>query len=422
MRENSIVHFLIKHKAQVIFFTILAFHIIFRYYLLFQRANLGWDQVDSAWAAKSILVDKHFLINGPVAKGNSGIYMGPLYYYLVSIVYFFTNLDPIASPIFQGIMGILNFFVLFYVTKKIFNINVALVAAGINTFSAIVLYADRVQSAFYLIVPISYLIFYALYKVIQGQAKYLPILALYTGLSFHVDFTSVLYPLFILLALPFFPRTKQSLKYFLLSLCIFFALLFPSLLGSIHLKSQTSGHLFSLFHTFYHGVHVKRILQLTSDAFISYGQILYFNFLKYAAYLVLPLFGFLFYKSHTKKESFSLLYLMVLWIVVPWIVYSTYSGELTDYYFSFPRDIAIASLAYITVFVFQQKQLIYKIIPILLWGAYAIYGFFFFLNMSDGNLLGTEMSVKQAIKNGEYIPFKDHKADSYLYYVYTRRK
>ncbi|HEX7042956.1 MAG TPA: glycosyltransferase family 39 protein, partial [Patescibacteria group bacterium] len=393
----------------------------FRFYLLFQRANFGWDQVDSAWAAKGILMDKHILINGPVAKGNSGIYMGPLYYYLVTIVYFFTNLDPIASPIFQGFMGIANFLILFYVTKKIFNTNIALIACFINTFSALIMSADRVQSAFYLIVPISYLIFYALLKVVRGKVKYLPLLAVFTGLSFHVDFTSVLYPLLIIFVLPFLPKTKQTIKYLLLSVLIFSLFLAPSILSSIHLKTQTTGHLFTLFHTTYHGIHLKRLLQLLSDAFISYGKVLQFSFLGFLSYLVLPVFGIFYYKTNSRKDTFSLLYLMALWVIIPWIVLSTYSGELTDYYFLLPQDIAIASLAFITLFTFQQKFMLLKVIPIILWAAYAVYGFWFFLNMPDGNLIPTENGVKQTIKNGGYIPFKDHKADSYMYYVYTRK-
>lgn len=136
---NPLIKFCAKYKVQIILFIILAAHIFLRFYLLLDRANFGWDQIDSAWAAKDIIANKHFLINGPVAKGNSGIYMGPLYYYLITIVYFFTNLDPIASPIFAGLMSILNLIIVYQVTKKIFGVNVALVACFINTFSNIIL-------------------------------------------------------------------------------------------------------------------------------------------------------------------------------------------------------------------------------------------------------------------------------------------
>lgn len=419
--KRGLVEFCIKYKIQIIFILFLTAHIFLRFYLLFQRADLGFDQIESAWTAKSIIVDKHFLINGPVIKGNSGIYMGPLYYYLITIIYFFTNLDPIASPIFQGIMSVLNLLVLYYVTKKLFGTNVALIAIFINLFSIIVMNADRVQSAYYLIVPMSYLIFYALYKVVCGEAKYILLLGLFMGLAFHIDFTSILYPIFIFLALPFFPRDKETLKYLFLSLLIFIVFLLPSLLSQLTIQHSTPVKFLYLLHNYYHGFHLTRILQLLHDAFISYEQILQFRFLRPLVFLVLPIFSLLYYTTNPKKQSLKLFYLMTLWIIIPWLVLSTYSGELTDYYFSLPRDIAIATLAYITFFLYQRKLFIYKLIPIVFFGIYALYSLQLFFNSNNGNLLKTEANVRKSISKKKVIFFKPSDLESYIYYVYTRQ-
>jgi len=96
-------------------------HIFFRFYQLEARASLGWDQIDSAWAAKSIVIDRHVPLQGPVAKGNTGIYMGPLYYYLIAPVYWATGMDPIASPIFGAITATINAVIVYWVTKKMFS-------------------------------------------------------------------------------------------------------------------------------------------------------------------------------------------------------------------------------------------------------------------------------------------------------------
>lgn len=397
----------------------LAIFIFLRFFMLFERANLGWDQIDSAWAAKSILVDKHIFINGPAAKGNSGIYMGPLYYYLITPFYFFTHLDPIASPIFQAIISIGNIFILFFITKKLFGTNVALVASFISTFSITSMHADRVQSAFYFIVPMSYLIFYALYQVMCKKERYIFLLAVVTGLSFHVDFTSIFYPILILLAIPFFPRTKKTLLYILLAIPLFLLFLLPIFLPDFGAKHAMTSNVFGLLHNYYHGIHLKRILQLMSDAFISYGQILQFDILKYFQYLVLPIFMIVYYLLYPTKKTLMLFYLMVLWIVIPWIILSTYSGELTDYYFSLSRNIAIAILAFLTIFVYRQKFWLIKLLPIILWGIYAYYGLVDFVHYPQGDLISTEIHVKQTIKLGKRIPFADHHADSYIYYVYT---
>ncbi len=411
-----------KYKALIILIIIFITHLLLRSDHLFEWANFGWDQVDSAWAAKSIIADHNILINGPVAKGNSGIYMGPLYFWLISIFYFFTNLDPIASPIFQLFLSIVNLFVLYFVTKKIFNNNIAIIACLINTFSITVMNADRVQSAYYLIVPISYLIFYALYKIISGSEKHIIWLAVFVGLSFHIDFTSVMFPMIVLFALPFFPKSKKTIKYILLAIPLFLLFLLPSILISFQTFNSTSHNYSYLFNTYYHGLHLRRIWQLFHDGFISFEQIFQFEIIRKTAFLALPIFMAIYYKVNKSKSSFLLFYLIVLWIGIPWIVMSTYSGELTDYYFSFPRDIVIAILAYLLTYLYQQKHILIKIIPILLLAIYIITGIQSFLLPRYGNLLQSEANVKQAIKDQRKIPYIDHNPESYIYEVYTRKK
>ena len=424
-QQNSIFKkisgFCLKYKKQIIFVLLIATHVFLRFYLLLERASLGWDQVDSAWAAKKIIADHEFLLSGPVVKGNSGIYMGPLYFYLVSIFYFFTNLDPVASPIFQAVLSVVNLLILFYVTKKLFGVKAAFWAMAINTFSLTVLNSDRVQSAFYLIVPVSYLIFYTLYNVICGHEKYILPLAVFLGFSSHVDFTSILYPILVLFTLPFFPKTKKTLKYVLFSLPVFFIFLLPSILTVLQKTSSSSNSFLYLFNTFYHGIHLRRILQLSFDAFISIEQILQFRFLRSFVFFVLPIFMVIYRASNRNKKSFLLFYLISLWFLIPWLVMSTYSGELTDYYFSLPRDIVIAICAYLTVFMLRQKRIIFKIAPLFFWIIYALLSLQTFFNGWGGNLTANKEYVKQVIREGKTIPFNDHGLNSYLYYIYTRK-
>jgi len=441
-KQFDLITFALQHKYQLIFITLLIIHIFFRFYQLFVRANLGWDQIDSAWAAKEILVDKHFLLQGPVAKGNSGIYMGPLYYYLNAIFYFFTNLDPIASPIFVAVASIVNTLILFVITKKLFNWPIALIALFINTFSFFVIGIDRVQSAYYFIVPISYLIFYFLYKAISGEPKNLIYLAISVGLSFHIDFTSVFYPIIILFTLPFIPFNKKTFKYVLISIFVFLILLTPTLINELKSSNSVSSGMLNYLQVNYHGIHITRILQITHDAFITFEQILQFTFFRPLVYLFLPLFMIVYSlkKSNSNnkkrilknffqtiklkldftKDKLLLFYLMILWTVIPWLILSTYSGELTSYYFGLPRDFNIAILAYLTYLLIQQKLIILKLAVIVFWGYFALSSTQSFFKYGRGDLLAIEQSVRIAIDNKQVIQFKDHDAASYVYYIYTR--
>ena len=52
-----------------------------------QKNPFGYDQVDNAWAAKNIIINHWYPLVGMVAKANSGIYIGPVYYYLIAVFY-----------------------------------------------------------------------------------------------------------------------------------------------------------------------------------------------------------------------------------------------------------------------------------------------------------------------------------------------
>lgn len=416
---KTLIRYCSGHRNQTIFLILLACFIYLRFYQLPERANLGWDQIDSAWAAKSIIVDKHILLQGVPVKNDSGIYMGPLYYYLIAPVYFLTNLDPIASPIFAGITSVFGFSVLFYVTKKIFNTNIALIALFINTFSFFIMSTDRVQNAIGLTMPISYMLFYFLYEVVIGEVKYLKHLAFVTGFSFHIDFTSIFYPIIIFFSLPFFPRSKKTLYSFLIAIPIFLVFLLPSIIFELQTKHSSSSSMMNLLGASYHGFHLVRVLQLTHDAFIGFLAVFQFNtILGYFAFILIPLFGIIYYFQDPKKDRLLLLYLISLWIVVPWFVLSTYSGELTNSYFSLSQDICIAILAFLTMYIFEKRNIFLTLIPTIFWSIFAIYNMQQFYDVTNGNFLGVENTVKEAIQNKKVIPFKDKDPYSYVYYVY----
>lgn len=420
-RKTAIfVKFCFKHKIKIIFCLLLSAHIFLRFYQLTERANLGWDQIDSAWAAKDIIVDKHLLLQGGPVKGNTGIYMGPLYYYLISPFYYFTNLDPIASPIFAGVTSIFGFLIIFFVTKKLFDANIALMALFINTFSLTIINFERVQNGIGLVVPVSYIVFYFLYKVITSGEKYIPWLAVATGFSFHVDFTSVFYPIIILLSLPFFPRTKKTVRYILLSLPLFLIFILPIVIVELQKGQSAPNSFVNLFNTTFHGFHLRRVLQLTHDAFIQFIVIFQYKVLDYFDFLIPPLFAIIYYFKNPKRERFLFSYLLILWIIVPWFVLATYRGELTDSYFSLPRNIFISILAYFTFILYKKKLVLIKFGLVSFWVFYAFSNLQGFFQPNNGNFLAVESTVGEEIKNKRVIQFKDKDPYFYVYYVYTR--
>lgn len=413
-------------KTQMLLMILFLFHLFLRFYQFQTRNPFGWDQVDNAWVAKDIIVDHKWPFLGMQAKQNSGFFIGPLYYYLVAGVYFFTRMDPVASGMIAGLTSIFTFGVFYLVIKKIFDEKVALITIFIHTFSLYIINLDRVQWPVNLMAPVSLIIFYLLYQIINGQEKYILWLAVALGFSFHLNFTSVIFPLMIIFALPFFPRTGKTLKYCLLGVPLFIIFLIPNFLAEMTSNNAHTRNMSNYLQTYYHGLHLQRLLQVAKDAFIEFEAIFIDGIavlakIKVVKYLFLPLFAGIFYLEKRNRKRLTLIYLTIVWIFIPWLVFSVYSGEISNYYFSLTRPVVIISLAYLTYWLWRRKLLLVRMLILSFWFYYAFANTQIFLKTQNRGLLFFKDKVEQIIKKGGVVKFQQGVPESYLYYFYAQR-
>ncbi|MCL4385604.1 MAG: glycosyltransferase family 39 protein [Cyanobacteria bacterium] len=402
-------------------FILFLLFLFIRFYDIEGKNLFGWDQVNNAWAAKNILVDRNFPLLGMTAKLNSGINIGPAYYYLISFFYKIYDLDPVASGVFAGLTAVFTFWVLFYAVDKIFSFDVAILSVFIYTVSNYLIIFDRVQWPVNFIPAVSILIFYFLYNTILGKLNYLPFLFFTLGFAFNIHFTSVFFVLLIFLLMPFFPWTKKIIKYFFISIPLFLIWIMPNLAYEFLISHSSSGFMSYIFN-YYHGFHLVRFFQLTNDAFIELESLLYFKILKFLKFILVPAFIF-FYLRNYSKEKLIFCYLLLLWFIVPWIVFTTYKGEISNYYFSLTLPLGLIVISYLLITIFKIKNIIPKILALTFGLYYVIMNITSFINSKEPNSIGQhKLSVKEKMKKGEVIQFVEGNADSYIYYYFNYKK
>lgn len=413
--------FIQKYKKLIALLLVFIAHIFFRFYLLEERLHFNWDQVDNAWVAKSIIIDHNYPLQGMVAKLNSGFHIGPLYYYLIAFFYWIFNLNPIASAFFAGATSILTFFILFYIVKKLFSYNVALIAVIIHTVSYFIISSDRSQWPVNFIVPVSLVIFYSLYNVLIGKFKYLVLLGIGLGLSFHVHFTSIYYLLIILLTLPLFPRKKEMLKYGFFAVTSFILLISPIIISELTSGNKGTNNLSQYLQTYYHGFHLTRVMQLTHDAFIEFELILK-GWLKDLNYILLFVFGFIYFLLKPTRKKFIMCYLIGLWFIVPWFIIATYKGEISNYYFFINRPIVLMVLAYISYFLLSQKQIFLKLLVIGFWIYFGYINTSDFLKEGKSDYEENRKKALERVADGNIVKPYQNIQESYLYYYFSKEK
>lgn len=425
-RIPKLFSFAKKHKGIILLFFIFIIHIFLRFYQLESRFSFGYDQVDSAWAAKRIIDDHNFPVLGPSNKLGSGIFIGPLYYYLISIFYFFTNLDPVAAPIFAGATSIFSFFILFFITKKLFTFNTALLAVFINTVSNSGIEFDRMQWEINFIPGVALIGFYALYKIVKGEEKFLLLLGLASGLAINIHLTiAVFMPIITVLLLPFFPKTKKTIKYSLMAILLFFIFLSPLILANFQTKNDFSGNVFQYINEAFHGLHLTRVVQLTYSAMYEIESFFTFSWLRNLSLITVPLFLIIYFFKKPSKKTLIFCYLVVLWFIVPWFVLSTYNGEITNYYFSTTRFVGLSIISYLVIELLKQKKLLITLFFVIFGVHYSISNLQKFFSFKGMGLISTKASVMQTIKEGKVVKYKEgykeRAGEFYLFHIYTRK-
>lgn len=371
--NNKITFWIKKGIPWFILFLLLIAQIYSRFINLEKKNNFGYDQMENAKVIKSIINEHHIPLKGMVAKQNAGFNIGPLYYYLLTPFYMVFKNEVIASGAFAGTISLFTFFTFFFFIKKLFSFRIALIVLTLHTFSVLAVENDRSQWPVNFIAPISLIIFFALYKIMTGNPKYLLLLAVACGFSLHVHFTSVFYFIIILLSLYYFPRTKKSIKYYVSSFFIFLLFLLPLIIANVEDKGGQVTNLQRYLQTYNHGFHLQRLSQVAADAFIEIELFLNFSVFKPLKFILIPLFILVHYFKNKTLQKWRLSFLTILWFIVPWIAFSTYKGEISNYYFFMTRPIALFLIAYFIDLLLKIKFIPAKLASISFVVCYILY-------------------------------------------------
>ncbi|MCX8009233.1 MAG: glycosyltransferase family 39 protein, partial [Patescibacteria group bacterium] len=319
-------------KFRLLAVLIIVLFIFLRFFELEERMQFTWDQVENSWMMKNMLIDGRLPLQGMVAKGNTGFYIGPAYYYLLAPFYKVFDLDPIAGAYFVGIVSLLTLIVLMYLTRKMFNRVTALFAGLLYTITYYIIGFDRIPWPVVFIPILSLIIFYCLWRFIEGVGRSLLFLAFFQGFAFHIHFTAIFFPMITFLVFLFIRWTKTKLFLLFPSFILFFMWFIPSIIASIQSGGQDINSFMSYISLYYHGLHGRRVLQVLPDIFIELKEIIAIRPVDVLVYGVIPLFSLLVYLNRKQVASMKKIMLVFLWFLIPLLVFSVYKGEISNYY------------------------------------------------------------------------------------------
>lgn len=217
---------------------VIALGLFFRSYQIVERFEYAHDGDLYSFIIKDIAVDGHFRLIGQLTSA-PGVFVGPLFYYLLLPFVLLTKMDPIGAVIPITIMGILTVFSYFVVFERLFRKEVGLIASFLQATLLSQVWFDRavVPSTPTNLWIVWY--FFVVINLTRGNFSVLPILGILIGLIWHIHI-ALLPPLIVIPFAIFLSQKIPAKKYIILFLITLFITSLPLLVFEIkHGFSQT---------------------------------------------------------------------------------------------------------------------------------------------------------------------------------------
>lgn len=364
--------------------------------------GFDYDQEVNAWLAKSIVIDHKPILIGPETSVG-GMYVGPMFNYVIALFYFIGRMNPMATIGLNIIISASTLVILYLIVAKIFSARTGIIAILVYGLSFNLTNFDRVSWNPLPIHLVSLCIVFFLYRfVLTKSLRNLALSSVFVGIFLQLHFTAIFLVAYLFLVLLIF--CHKSLMSKPLSLIIVAGILFfflaPLFLFDIRHDILISTH----FMQFIAGssnprgtniaVQVLTVVRIIVDFFkaIVYNEISQVGtILSGLGLATLFVITFIYEKSERR------LFLKMCWLLVliPTILLAFYSGPLPSHYLQFLMPIYVIFIAILVERGMRLK--VGRVAAVLIFGLFLLYNVPKILTTNNG------LSLQNKMKAVEYI-------------------
>lgn len=355
-------------RSHSILIIILLIALFFRTYKIVDRFEFAHDGDLYSWIVRDIVVNHHFRLIGQLTSA-PGVFIGPLFYYLLIPFFLFFNMDPIGVSLLGILAGVATILSYYFVLGKLFNKTAGLIAAFLHAVLITNIGFDRwiVPTLPTKIWAIWYL--YTLIMISRGNFSVLPILGALIGLIWHIHIALV--P--VLLAVPvslFISRKIPSKKILLFSITTFFITSLPLILFEFrHHFSQTISIIQNIIlpqsgeNGFPKLIKVLKMIAKNNSALLFSPQSIPDNLKLLILFLLLASTFLLVNKKILKFKETLIIF---TWIIAVILFFSISRAPISEYYFANLEIIFILFVSLlITIFIRYSKSALYLTLLIM---------------------------------------------------------
>lgn len=351
----KIKKFIVKNY---LFLIILGLGLFLKSYKPLQFFIYSHDQDLAGWIIKDILVNKHLRLIGQETSSH-GVFIGPVFYYLLIPFYLLFNMDPMGGVVMVTLLGVFGIWSFYFVFLKIFNKPTGLIASLIYATSFYTVLTDREVVPTTPVIMWTVWFLYSLHLILRGEQKKGFILGgILLGLVWNFNLALAIIAPLVLIAF-FLGRRRININAAILGIASLMLTSLPLILFELrHGFTQTKAVLGSLTtgQGDFSGILTKFNRAITLISKNTTG-LLWGSFIniehKWALYILIGLLFFIAIKKLIKKE---LVILWSIWLATYVVFFSLNGIILSEYYFNGMTVIWIGIVSVIISSLFNQER------------------------------------------------------------------
>lgn len=356
-------------KKHWLFIVILLAGIILRSYKALDWFAYSHDQDLAGWIVKDILVNKHIRLIGQETTSH-GVFIGPLFYYLLIPFYLLTSMDPKGTVLLPIIISGFTIFSFYAIFTRIFNKEVGILASLFYSLSYFIVFVDREVVPTTPVMLWSVWFLYGINLILKGDKKAYPLIGFLGGLIWNFNLALLMLSPIVLVA-QILSGKKINTKSIFIGIVILLITLSPFMaFEARHSFQQTKAIISSLSSQkdYIPGTSVglaklDRVMQLVDKNTTS---LIWDSVLNIRQDISLYLLTFCFLALVlSKKIDRNLGIIFFLWQIIFIVFFSVNSLNPSEYYFN-GMNVVWISIISLTVYHLMEKKKLAFAGPIVL--------------------------------------------------------
>jgi len=239
---------MIYYNVAIVGIVLLSFFL--RFYKLQDLMMFIGDQGWFYLSARDMILTGKIPLVGPETS-HPWIHHGPLWTYVLAIILWVFNFNPIPPAYFIAGLGVVTVWLLYKVSSEMFTKRIGFIASFLYATSPLIVLNARIPYHTSLIPFFAILLFYSVYRWLKGNVYFFPLITFLIAVLYNHELTTFVFsiPLLLLITYGFWKKKKWAIKLLnkkiiLYSVFAFLIPMIPFILYDIsHGYKQTIGFL-----------------------------------------------------------------------------------------------------------------------------------------------------------------------------------